>query len=101
MSERILIVEDEVKLLDHLSGILGEEGFSCFTCASYRELEKMLELPVKRFDLILLDRLLHGKDSAEMIGPIKRQLPDVQIMVLSAINTSAEKAALLDMGADD
>lgn len=100
-SPRILIVEDEIKLLDHLSQTLSEEGLSNFTCSSIRELQNLLELLQSRFDLIILDRLLQGKDSAVLVGEIKSKMPECQIMILSAINTSSEKAAVLDMGADD
>ncbi len=101
MSYRVLIVEDEAKLLEHLSRILKAEGFLSFSCTSFRELENILDAPDKRFDVIVLDRLLHGRDSAELMGKIKLGLPKTQIIILSAINTSSEKANLLDMGADD
>lgn len=100
-SDRILIVEDEKKLLDHLSQTFTEEGFSSFTCESFRDFEHMLEFPVKRFEVIVMDRLLHGKDSAELLSKIKVKIPDTKIMVLSAINSAAEKTALLNSGADD
>lgn len=100
-SARILIVEDETKLLEHLAKTLNEEGFSTFTCGSFRELQNLLALLSTRFDLIILDRLLQGKDSAELVSEIKRKMPECQIMILSAINTSTEKAAVLDLGADD
>lgn len=99
--QRVLIVEDELKLLRHLSDTIGAAGFSVFTTATYNELETMLRLPVKRFDVIVLDRLLVGRDSASLIGTMKKEVPDAKIIVVSAINTAAEKAALLDMGADD
>lgn len=99
--QRVLIVEDEVKLLRHLSDTIGAAGFSVFTTATYNELETMLRLPVKRFDVIVLDRLLVGRDSASLIGTMKKEVPDAKIIVVSAINTAAEKTALLDMGADD
>lgn len=100
-SHRILIVEDETKLLSLLARIIAEEGFSTFTCASFGELENLLKIPVKRFDVIILDRLLHGKDSASLVTQIKDVLPEVKIMILSAINSASEKATLLDLGADD
>lgn len=99
--QRILIVEDETKLLQHLSQVVSAEGFSVFTCSSYAELENMIKLEVRRFDVVILDRLLHGKDSAALVGSIKNEMPDSRIMILSALNTAAEKANLLDMGADD
>lgn len=98
---RILIVEDEAKLLNHLARTISEEGFSTFTCGSFSELENLLKISVKRFDVIVLDRLLHGRDSAELVTQIKEVLPEVKIMILSAIDSASEKAALLDLGADD
>lgn len=100
-SHRILIVEDEAKLLIHLARTITDEGFSTFTCASFAELENLLKIPVKRFDVVVLDRLLHGKDSAELVTRMKEVLPEVKIMILSAINSASEKTALLDLGADD
>lgn len=101
LPNRVLIVEDEARLLDHLTQVFKDEGFSTFTCASYTDLEGILALPAKRFDIIILDRLLNGRDSAGLIEKIKTDLPGTRIMVLSAINTPSEKAVLLDLGADD
>lgn len=101
ISPRILIVEDEIKLAEHLARVLREEKFSTFTCNSYQELEKMLELSIKHFDAMILDRLLYGRDSADLIARIKKEIPTTKILILSAINTASEKAALLDAGADD
>jgi DNA-binding response OmpR family regulator len=98
---RILVVEDEIKILGHLTQTIAEEGYSTFTCTSYTELENLLKLPVKRFDVVVLDRLLNAKDSASLINQIKSVLPEVKILIVSAINTPTEKAALLDLGADD
>ncbi|MBX3022500.1 MAG: response regulator transcription factor [Bdellovibrionales bacterium] len=99
---RVLIVEDEVRLLHHLSRILVEGGMSVFTCGSYQELEGMLNLSTTaRFDLFILDRLLQNKDSAELLPRLKAHFPTAKTMILSAINSAAERALLLDMGADD
>lgn len=101
MSHRVLIVEDEEKLLDHLSKVLTQEGFSTVTCSSYRDLENHIQYPNDKFEVIVLDRLLHGKDSSDLVPSLRRTFPEVLVMILSAINTPAEKAALLDLGADD
>lgn len=98
---RILIVEDEVKILENLSQTLAEEGFSSQPCTSFQELESILESPDNKYEVIILDRLLHGRDSAALVSQMKMQFPECHVMVLSAINTSAEKASLLDLGADD
>lgn len=98
---RILIVEDESKLLERLSQIFHEDGFSVSSCASFIEFENALNRPSQLFDVIVMDRLLQGRDSAELMKRISEELPDVKVLVLSAINTSAEKASLLNSGADD
>ncbi len=100
-SSRILIVEDELKLLSHLAQIMRDEGHYPFTCQSYRELENLLRLPIKRFDVVILNRILHGLDSAELIEKIKAELPDAKILILSATSSPSVKTALLDKGADD
>lgn len=98
---RILIVEDEPKLVEHLAQIMREEGHSPFTCQSYRELENILIVSTKRFEVVILDRLLHGRDSAEIIEKLKTELPNTKILILSAIDSPSEKASLLNKGADD
>jgi DNA-binding response OmpR family regulator len=96
---RVLVVEDEAKLLEHLSECVRSEGYSVFTCYSYRELENLLSLPI-RFDVVILDRLLHGRDSSDLLTAMK-QVFEARVLVLSAINMTSEKAALIDAGADD
>ncbi len=98
---RLLVVEDEDKLLGHLVTTLTDESYSVFTCATFRELETMLSMPTAEFEVVVLDRLLNGRDSATLIPRIKDKTPDAKILILSAINTPAEKAAILDQGADD
>lgn len=99
--QRVLIVEDEPRLLSHLMRIFSESGFSVFSCATIQELEGLVDLQARRFDLILLDRMLQNRDSAEILPGIKKQFPSGKVIILSAINSAAERAALLDRGADD
>ncbi|MGZ5279865.1 MAG: hypothetical protein ACXWC9_07985, partial [Pseudobdellovibrionaceae bacterium] len=61
MSDRVLIVEDEKKILEHLVHALKEEDFSVLTCETIRGLEEILENPNQGLEVIVLDRLLHGK----------------------------------------
>lgn len=100
-SKMALIVEDEERLLKHLMDILQEEGFKVYPCGSYIELDSILEMSISHFDLIVLDRLLQGKDSGSLLGKIKSTFSRSKVLILSAINTPSEKAQMLDHGADD
>ncbi len=100
MAPEVLIVEDEPKLLGHLEEKMRSEGFSVTTCSNYDSFESILGSGYKA-ELIVLDRLLNGMDSARLIRRIKENTPDTKIIVLSAVTSSAEKIILLDSGVDD
>ena len=67
------------------------------TLSTLTNLEKVNVQP----DLIILDRLLGNLDSRDFLGQIQKQFPNSPIIVLSALNSPHEKAALLDLGVDD
>jgi two-component system, OmpR family, response regulator len=81
---------------------LADPHFQISICSSFQELADLFNtLHFPAFDLIILDRLLHGHDSADLMGHIRTSLPTVKIMILSALDTAHEKANLLNLGADD
>lgn len=101
VNRRVLVVEDELRLLEHLTQLLKDEGFEVAPSASIDELERIANQPEDHFDLLLLDRMMHGKDTADLFEKLKASLPLSKILVMSAIDTSSEKIRLLDLGADD
>ena len=98
---KVLIVEDELILREHLVKLLQTEGFATATCSTVAELEALIETDSASFDLVILDRLLHAKDVGQKIPAVKQKFCGARVMVVSAINTPSEKAAILDLGADD
>lgn len=100
MEANVLIVEDEAKLVEILERTLSE-SFHVSVITTFEELAAQIDGSSIRFDLLVLDRMLHGKDSLNLIAPLKEKFPQVKVLVLSAINTPSEKAIALDLGADD
>lgn len=99
----MLIVEDDVKLQRQLARLLVKEHFSISMIESF---EQLLEETQKKsfsddYSIILLDRLLFGVDSADLIPRIKQIHGNVSIIVLSAIGGALDKAAIIEKGADD
>jgi two-component system OmpR family response regulator len=69
---------------------------------STTSLEEMLEwLSLRPIDVIILDRMIHGKDSLPLIPRIRLTSPMTKIMVLSALGELDERVSGLSMGADD
>lgn len=98
---KVLVVEDEARLLEHLTSLLKEEGFEVTAESSIEALDKIADKSGDDFDILLLDRMMEGRDTADLLEKIKSRLPLSKILVLSAIGTSSEKIRLLDLGADD
>ncbi len=97
-AKKILIVDDERDILECLTMILEEEGYSVVPTVNGTYLEK---LPIDDLpDLILLDVLLSGKDGRELVKYLKMQKETrrIPVIMISAHPTAA--ASALEAGAD-
>ena len=97
---KLLLVEDDIKLVELLSGNLKEQGFLVSYAVALNQLLDFINSDIN-FDIIVLDRLLQSIDTRDLIGQIKKKWPMAAILVLSAISTPNEKAELLNKGVDD
>jgi len=96
---RILIVEDEYRLGDHVAKGLREEGFAAdlaSTCGRARDL--VIENP---YDLVLLDLMLPDGDGLALLREWRREGRSTPVLALTARDLLADKIAGLDAGADD
>ena len=96
---RILVVEDEPGIALGLEDDLRLEGYEVELAgdgmvAARRALEE-------RFDLILLDVMLPGKDGFDVCREVRRAGLKTPIILLTAKMQEAEKVLGLDLGADD
>ena len=97
----ILIAEDDEKVAQFLKENLGQESYQVTIVPTMSELEKFLVARPSNPSLVILDRLLGNDDTKNIIKRVKDGFPEASILFLSALNTPAEKAKLLDEGADD
>lgn len=97
---KILLVEDDVKLSEHLTTNLRDEGFQISSALSETELRERIASN-ERTDLVILDRLLGTTDAKTYVPQMKVKWPHVPILILSAISTPNERMELLNKGADD
>jgi DNA-binding response OmpR family regulator len=95
----ILVVEDESAIADFLERGLRREGFAVQTAADGAEGERLaLE---RAFDLIVLDRMLPGRDGLEVLAAIRRSKPLLPVIMLTARTEVADRVEGLDQGATD
>lgn len=95
---KILIVDDEQRMLDLLSLYLSPHGYQCKTVTSGDD--ALMQLEKKNFDLVLLDIMMPDKNGWETCKEI-RELTDIPIIMLSARDQKLDIVKGLKLGADD
>lgn len=96
---RILVVEDEPGIAMALEDDLTMEGYQVEVAADGLLGGKLAR--EGRFDLILLDVMLPGKDGFEVCRELRRAGVQTPILMLTARALEAEKVMGLELGADD
>jgi DNA-binding response OmpR family regulator len=95
----VLIIEDDVSILDGLKDNLEYEGYKVITATNGRTgLRLALE---KDPGLLLLDLMLPGLSGYEICRKVKKEKPDLPIIMLTARGSEMDKVSGLDTGADD
>jgi two-component system, OmpR family, alkaline phosphatase synthesis response regulator PhoP len=99
MSSRILLVEDEPNLSLVLTDLLTAEGYEVESAADGNTgLAKALS---EKFDLILLDVMLPGKNGFDVCRELRQQGKDVAVLMLTARTQLTDRVVGLKLGADD
>ncbi len=95
---RILVVEDEVRLLRNLAKALREEGYAVDTA------EAGDDGPYKAesydYDAIVLDVMLPGLDGWQVLDKLRKR-KRTPVLMLTARDTPQDRVRGLDTGADD
>ncbi|MCB2306284.1 response regulator transcription factor [Clostridium estertheticum] len=96
--QKILIIEDEIKIARFLELELKYEGYIVSQSHDGREgLDKAMK---EAFDLILLDIMLPSLNGLEVLRRL-RQVSDIPIIMLTAKDEIMDKVTGLDIGAND
>jgi two-component system OmpR family response regulator len=96
---RVLVVDDETALADLLSMALRYEGWDVHTEGTGSDaLRSAREL---RPDAVVLDVMLPDMDGLEVLARLRRELPDVPVLFLTAKDAVEDRIAGLTAGGDD
>jgi two-component system alkaline phosphatase synthesis response regulator PhoP len=99
MSSRILLVEDEPGLVLTLTDLLTAEGHTVESATDGPT--GLARALAERFDLIILDIMLPGRNGFEVCRELRRQGRDVAILMLTAKSQLTDRVVGLKLGADD
>src|SRR5207244_3837091 len=96
---RVLIIEDERKVLRGLEQALQAEGYEVAAAAS-GETGYQLAL-TQPFDCIVLDLMLPGRPGLQVLADLRQAGKTVPVLVLTARDAIEDRVIGLDAGADD
>lgn len=99
MNPSILIVDDEPTILQSLSGILSDEGFTVATASNGYEALKRIEVDAP--DLVLLDIWMPGIDGIEALKEIKKNNHFIQVIIITGHGTIETAVNATKLGAFD
>ncbi|MHB8420179.1 MAG: response regulator [Myxococcales bacterium] len=96
---RVLVVDDEKDLRSLLDYNLQQAGFAVTTAQDGREaLAKIKAAPP---DLVILDLLLPDMPGTEILKAVKRERPELPVLMLTAKGEEVDRLVGLELGADD
>jgi len=96
---RLLVVEDERKVASFIKKGLEEESYAVDVATSGPDGEYLAR--VNRYDLVVLDLMLPGKDGIEVCRSLRAGGIATPILMLTARDSLHDKVAGLDSGAED
>lgn len=96
---KILIIEDELRLLQTLTESLAKEKYIIETASDFNT--AMDKIGIYDYDCILLDIMLPGGSGLDILKELKRQEKSQNVIIISAKDSIDDKVAGLELGADD
>ncbi len=97
--ERILVVDDDVRLRTLLQRFLEDKGFVVKTAHDATQMDRLLQREL--FSLIVLDFMLPVEDGLSICRRLRQSNIDTPIIMLTARGSDSDRIAGLEAGADD
>lgn len=94
----LLVVDDDREICDLIRHFFERHGYR--VGVAHDEAQMQIELRRNDFDLVVLDVMLPGRNGLELCRDI-RSRSQVPIIMVTAINETADRIVGLEMGADD
>lgn len=96
---RILLVDDDATIREHLGGVLQRSGLEVSSAQDGAEALRRITAALP--DLVVLDVMMPVMDGRETLRRIRAEHEWLPVILLTQVGESFERAAALDEGADD
>ncbi|NHB96902.1 two-component system response regulator OmpR [Photorhabdus stackebrandtii] len=96
---KILVVDDDMRLRMLLERYLTEQGFQVRSAANAEQMDRLLTR--ESVSLIVLDLMLPGEDGLSVCQRLRKQNNPVPIIMVTARGEEVDRIVGLEIGADD
>jgi DNA-binding response OmpR family regulator len=96
---KILLVDDEPSITEHLSSFLERAGYRVACAADGKE--ALAKIEQARPDLVVLDVLMPEMDGRAVLRTLRSQGSHLPVILLTQVGEAGERAMALEEGADD
>jgi two-component system, OmpR family, response regulator len=96
---KLLVVEDEARLADHLAAALAASGYAVDVAADGERADYLAQ--TERYDAVVLDLGLPKVDGLTLLGRWRKAGLRAPVLILTARGSWHEKVQGIDGGADD
>jgi len=98
-TQKILVVDDDMRLRSLLERYLVEQGFAVRSAANSEQMDRLLAR--ENFHLLVLDLMLPGEDGLSICRRLRQQNNNIPIVMLTAKGDEVDRIIGLELGADD
>ncbi len=96
---KVLIVDDDPIVLDSCKRVFEAEGFEVCLVPSADQALKVIKNTI--FDILLIDVKMPERDGMYLIRAVKKQRPEIPVVVMSGYPTPETIAEGLKLGAEE
>jgi DNA-binding response OmpR family regulator len=97
--DRVLVIDDEPRVLHFVSRALAAEGVDVDTAESGADGFRLALSQAYR--VVILDLVMPGVDGMTVLRRLRHHKPDQAVLILSCLTDTASKVRALDLGAVD
>lgn len=95
---KVLVVDDSKGVRQLVAAVLSSQGYEVTVGRNAEEGLQLLEGGT--FDAVVVDFAMPGPDGVELVSAIRRRLPAVPVIMVSAVATSADQSRAWEAGVD-